>query len=418
MTTTQHQVFRGRTLTEARRAAFEALGGGAVFLTTREVRKPGFAGFLGSKEVEVVAEAPSSPPPRAVTPQPSPAAGNTGFRRNNEGLFATGAYQPSIPPADAPTANAPNQASVATLRTELRTELRALKAAVTQPERIPPDLMAELAALRVAVEEVAQEPRKGDRSAALLRSRGIEGPVATALARSMKRLEDGTPAHERLREALTEVVKVAPWPLAVEERTLIGLVGPTGVGKTTTIAKLAAHARMAKRSVTLIACDGFRVGAVEQLRRYAALLGADFATANTRDELAARIEAAETDLVLVDTAGRAPKPGGPESLLAADAFRRVSGAPLTRHVLLCLPAALRLQDATGMMRAFAPIAPTALAITKLDETAAPSGLVHGPFAAKLPVSVLCAGQRVPEHIAPATAGAILDLLAPRPGARA
>ena len=101
MTTTQHQVFRGRTLTEARRAAFEALGGGAVFLTTREVRKPGFAGFLGSKEIEVVAEAPSSPPPRAVTPQPSPAAGHTGFRRNNEGLFATGAYQPSIPPADA-----------------------------------------------------------------------------------------------------------------------------------------------------------------------------------------------------------------------------------------------------------------------------------------------------------------------------
>jgi hypothetical protein len=77
---------------------------------------------------------------------------------------------------------------VATLRTELRTELRALKAAVTQPERIPPDLLAELAALRVAVEEVAQEPRKGDRSAALLRSRGIEGPVATTLARSMKRL--------------------------------------------------------------------------------------------------------------------------------------------------------------------------------------------------------------------------------------
>ena len=415
-TTTQHQVFRGRTLTEARRAAFEALGGGAVLLTTREVRKPGFAGFLGSKEIEVVAEAPT----RVVTPPASPAVHPTPVPRRPEGIFALGAYRPSTAPTDAAatSATAP-AASVATLRTELRTELRALKAAVTQPERIPADLLAELAALRVAVEEVAQEPRKGDRVAALLRSRGIEGPVATLLTRSMKRHEDAGPLPERLREALTEVVKVAPWPLATEGRTLVGLVGPTGVGKTTTIAKLAAHARMAERSVTLIACDGFRVGAVEQLRRYATLLGAKFATANTRDELAHAIEATDTDLVLVDTAGRAPKLEGAEWFLSAESFRRSSvSAALTRHVLLCLPAALRMQDATGLVRAFTPVGPTALAITKLDETAAPSGLVHAPSAAKLPVSVLCAGQRVPEHIAPATAGAILDLLVPRNGARA
>ena len=62
------QVFRGRTLTEARRAAVQALGGGAVLLTTREVRSPGLAGLLGNREVEIVA-APPDPPP---TPPPGP----------------------------------------------------------------------------------------------------------------------------------------------------------------------------------------------------------------------------------------------------------------------------------------------------------------------------------------------------------
>jgi flagellar biosynthesis protein FlhF len=74
------------------------------------------------------------------------------------------------------------------------------------------------------------------------------------------------------------------------------------------------------------------------------------------------------------------------------------------------------QDAAAVAQSFAALEPTALAVTKLDETAAPSGLLHGPAASGLPVSVLCAGQRVPEHVAPATAGAILDYLVPRAGA--
>ena len=101
-------------------------------------------------------------------------------------------------------------------------------------------------------------------------------------------------------------------------------------------------------------------------------------------------------------------------MLATASFGR---RPFTRHVLLCLPAALRAQDATATVRAFAALEPTALVVTKLDETSTPSGLVHGTIASQLPVSVLCAGQSVPEHIAQATMTAILDQVMPRPAPR-
>ncbi len=413
------QVFRGRTLTEARRAAVQALGGGAVLLTTREVRLPGLAGLFGSTEVEVVATAP--------TPSTPPA---TPSRRANP-LFALSAYNPAEqPPSEPPPTHASASSSasssaaagpsVAALRNELRSELRALKAAVAAHERVPPALMAELAALRTALEEVALEPH-GDRAVALLRARGIEGPAATALARALRDTEDEGALPDRLREALAGMIRVAPWPLAGDGRALVALVGPTGVGKTTTIAKLAARARIERRSVTLIACDGFRVGALDQLRRYASLMDARFETAANREELTRCIEDADTDLVMVDTAGSPPKPGGVETLLEPEALARAAARhDLARHVILCVPASLRALDAAAVARAFGPLEPTALAVTKLDETASPAGLVHAPEATGLPVAVLCAGQRVPEHVAPATAGAILDHLVPRaaPGAGA
>jgi flagellar biosynthesis GTPase FlhF len=120
----------------------------------------------------------------------------------------------------------------------------------------------------------------------------------------------------------------------------------------------------------------------------------------------------------VDTAGSAPSPKGVESLLASAAFEALPGARgVTRQVLLCVPACLRAVDAAAVARAFGVTEPTALAVLKLDETRSPAGLLHASLAARLPVSVLCAGQRVPEHIAPATAAAVLDLLAPRNATR-
>jgi flagellar biosynthesis protein FlhF len=286
------------------------------------------------------------------------------------------------------------------LRAELRNEVRALRAHVSRMNGTA-ELGRELAAMRATLEEmrpVAAPAKRNDRVAAFLRLRGIDGQAAVRMAAHAK--ESADPDLEgKLRSALADVVPLAPWVDDFEGRRIIALVGPSGVGKTTTVAKLAARARVNGKSVALVSCDGYRVGAVDQLERYADLLGATFHVARTAAELATVLEEETADVVFVDTSGRPPTAATPEAALAA---RRKKGAPVPVEVLLCVPASIRPADAARVFGVFASLTPTAMCVTKLDETSAPSGLVHGPFAARLPLAVMCAGPRVPEDVSPAT----------------
>jgi flagellar biosynthesis protein FlhF len=392
------QTFRGRTLVEARKAAEAALGPDVVILTTRKVRRPGFIGFFGVADVEIAAA-----PPEREPPQPKPRA-----------LFTEAAYGATA---------SRNDADISTLRTEVRQELRSIQGAMARSSALPSSVENELASLRAAVDRLAEpELPRGGPVAKVLRDLGLEGKAAQLVVKALKE-SNGAPIEERLRDAVADLVRVAPWPLAGTGPELIALVGPSGVGKTTTAAKLAAHARIEQRkSVTFISCDVYRVGAFAQLERFASLLGAGIEIANDAAELRRKIEEADADLVIVDTAG-AIRHGndGPEAALGGLAARPVKVRPgaVARHrdTLLCLPASLRATDAERFATAFAAAGPTALVLTKLDETRSPVGLIHASVACKLPVSVLCFGQRVPEDVAPATTGAILDYLLPRGAAK-
>ena len=161
--------------------------------------------------------------------------------------------------------------------------------------------------------------------------------------------------------------------------------------------------------MTFVACDAYRVGAIEQLGGYARLMGANLVVPKTADELRGIIDGSSSDVLIVDTSGRPPMAGGVEVALAPTPGASSGRA---RHVLLCTTAALRAHDASRLARRFAVLGPTAMAITKIDETEEPVGIVHGPWATKLPVSVLCFGQRVPEDISPATPDALTDYVVP------
>jgi flagellar biosynthesis protein FlhF len=393
------QVFRGRNLLDARMVAMQALGSNAVVVTTRTIRRPGVMGFFGATDVEIAA---------AVEPVPETPSSRA------KGPFAQGAYAgaglPPLAGTDSP----------AVLRAELRNEMRTMKTLLGRPAAAPPeDLAAELAAMREAIEQLAPTSRKGDAIASLLRTSGIEGAAATAIAQLMRVKKDPpTEIGERFREAAAELVHVTAWPLLSTGRVVIVAVGSTGVGKTTTIAKLAAKAKADGKSVTLVSCDTFRVGATEQIARYAELLGSRFEVARDASELATVLGRVRTDVVLVDTSGRPPTANAPERLLAAGSFRTDAACQgYLRHVLLCMPASIRAVDAARLAKAFSMANPTAIAVTKLDETDVPSGIVHAAFFAKLPISVVCMGQRVPEDIAPATVGGLLDALTRKRDAR-
>lgn len=278
--------------------------------------------------------------------------------------------------------------------------------------------------------QLAAAPKR-DKVSAWVRGIGVEGGVATRFSALLKGAE-GTPA-EKLRAAVGELVETSPfWANGEAEPAarVVAVVGPSGVGKTTTLAKLAARARIDGKTVALVSCDGFRVGAVDQLERYAELLSAELYVARspvelaeTLDDLMERPEGAP-DVVFVDTSGRPPTNHSPEHALAGWIARAQKDAAAddrpspTLEVLLCMAASTRANDAIRVVQIFAPVSPTGVVVTKTDETQAPSGLLHAPWAAKKPLVCICHGPRVPEDVTDASPDAVathLESAEPMPG---
>ncbi|MEZ4836930.1 MAG: hypothetical protein R2873_33875 [Caldilineaceae bacterium] len=173
------------------------------------------------------------------------------------------------------------------------------------------------------------------------------------------------------------------------------LVGPTGVGKTTTLAKLAARYSIHHRlPVALITADTFRIGAVGQLRTYSDLMRAPLEIAYTPQELADHVARHQDKAVIfVDTPGRSPT--DTEQLEILRSFVSVLPNP---HLQIAIAAGTLLGDARRIVERFSVTKPSGLLFTKLDETT-----VMGPACAllaqtQLPLSYVTTGQRVPEDI--------------------
>lgn len=178
-------------------------------------------------------------------------------------------------------------------------------------------------------------------------------------------------------------------------RLIAALVGPTGVGKTTTIAKLAASIRLAHTSrVGLITVDTFRIGAVDQLKTYAELMSAPLRVVASPDEMRlALAELSDCDTVLIDTAGSSPRDAA-----RLDELNEVLSAAQPDEVLLLLSAASGARAIQGNFDQFAPLGATSIVLTKLDETFGAGSVWTALQKITLPVSYLTTGQNVPDDI--------------------
>lgn len=188
---------------------------------------------------------------------------------------------------------------------------------------------------------------------------------------------------------------------------IITVIGSTGSGKTTTLVKLASqHVLERKRSVAFITLDHFRIGAEEQLRKYADILQVPCELATDTMHLRRLIERfKETDLILIDTTGRSPQD--------LDGLKRIQQSleaigPAWRA--LCLPAALHGADLGHMMAQFALVGYNRLIMTKLDEAASFGALFNATYRSRVPLAYFTTGQRVPEDIEVASCERILDCL--------
>jgi flagellar biosynthesis protein FlhF len=177
---------------------------------------------------------------------------------------------------------------------------------------------------------------------------------------------------------------------------ITALVGPTGAGKTTTIAKLAARWCLAhgSKDLALVSTDAYRIGAREQLMTYARILDAPMYTANSGNELRRLlVRLSAKKLVLIDTAGMGPRDVRLNEQLAA-----LKLGAAKAQVLLALPAHGEGQALEEIVRAFAGVSPQACVLTKVDEAASLGGVLSASIRHKLKIAYLCNGQRVPEDL--------------------
>ncbi len=178
----------------------------------------------------------------------------------------------------------------------------------------------------------------------------------------------------------------------------IALIGPTGVGKTTTVAKLAATYKLRYGvSVGLVTIDTYRIAAVEQLRTYASIIGLPIQVVNTPDEMRRAIdELRECDAVFIDTAGRSQNDAG--RLGELDAFIKAA-EPDETHLVLSSTASVN--TLTRIAERFMPLGPDRCMLTKLDEAVTFGVIVGLCRRVGLPLSFVTTGQEVPDHIEPA-----------------
>lgn len=349
------------TFAEALTQARHELGPDAMIVESKKVKVGGFLGFFQRQVTELTMAIDTVTPPPGATPAPSAPA--------------------PVPPAPA---HAPAPAGNLT---NLEKEVSALRTMLTRmSERgLGPAPMPQLHGFaRKAYEELVE--------------RGVDETAAVDIGQKLARA-DGEDIRRVLQAELKQLLgPAAPIEVTAGQRRVVALIGPTGVGKTTTLAKLAAHFTLERGlKVGLMTADTFRIAAIEQLRTYADILGVELHAVDTPADVARALrDTAECDLVLVDTGGRNHKDAKRmQELKEILAVLR----PDETHLVFALTA--NPKDCMEALDYYLPLGVNRLTFTKLDEASSPGLMVNLRMRCNQPLGYVTHGQSVPEDITPA-----------------
>lgn len=219
---------------------------------------------------------------------------------------------------------------------------------------------------------------------------------------TLDRAPDDPPEYGLLRKKLFNLIVAsipAPSPLRLEKdkRKIVVVIGPTGSGKTTTIAKLSSYFKlMESRKVALLSIDCHRIGAEAHLKTYADILDIPFYPLyNERDLQLTIDQLTDYELIFVDTTGRSPND---KQGLAIMEKRLSAVPPAEREVYLILSATTRTEDLYLILEKYSIFKPNKLIFTKIDETAALGNLFNLKMRTDIPMAYFTTGQKVPEDI--------------------
>jgi flagellar biosynthesis protein FlhF len=373
--------FEAQDMTEALRLIKQELGPEAVILSVRDVKKEsGVFGFLRKQGVEVTA-ATDTPYPRTKTdsfPKKEPVL------RDYQSIQSSSKYL----------------GETASLLSSLGEEIRELKKMIEpliRRNRIPQT--SSLGLLTLHQQMLAQ---------------GVEEGIALELIGEVNRIvrSKKIPENGELKSCLIHILEklvITAGPIKFEQgiQKIVAFVGPTGVGKTTTIAKLAAEEVLQKkRRVALISLDTYRIAAIEQLRIYAKIIGIPIEVASTPKELETHLKKLrDRDLILIDTAGRSQRNGYQVNELKSF-FDKIS--PLEIH--LVLSNTTKEEDLIETFERFKKIPIHRLIFTKLDESITYGSILNQLLRTKKPLSYFTNGQKVPDDIEIATPEKVVSLI--------
>jgi len=262
----------------------------------------------------------------------------------------------------------------------------------------------ELATMRNLLEKVlCKDPSEAGTSPIL--DLFINNDIETHIAKQiLKKINvdntSASPVTSELKELIIKQIQdkvqgIEGIEVPVVGRKIVAFIGPTGVGKTTTIAKLAAKfAIQDKYNVALITADTYRVSAVEQLKTYSDIMGIPIHVVYTGDELKRVLDnSLDRQLILIDTAGRSPH--NSDQLEELENFLQIDD---TIEKYLVLSATTKYKDALDIVKKFSTCSLDKVIFTKLDEARNIGTIVNLLYQIPIPLSYVTNGQSVPDDI--------------------
>jgi flagellar biosynthesis protein FlhF len=389
----------GEVLAEVKRD----LGRDAVILHMRRSRKGGLWGLWGQNVWEVTASGSVNVPRRiargSYVPEPRAEEGvATGGPAGKTPVLAPAAGEDETP-GEHPPAETP----------------RVLTGQVANIHRMVEVLLARTATEGGQESAIPAELQEFQRH---LVAQNVREQTVSEFLRQLcmdltgQQLGDRKLVREALRKMVASRIRTAGdevegGPARSGRARLIALIGPTGVGKTTTIAKLAANYKLrGKKKVGLITIDTYRIAAVDQLRTYADIIEVPLKAVLTTGELHEAVRAMrDLDVVLIDTAGRSQN-----NRLRLNQLRSFLNAVRPEEVHLVVSATGNQTCTRRVLDCFLPLGANRLIVSKLDEAGTFGVFLNVSSAAGRPISYVTTGQDVPDDICPADADALAECI--------
>jgi flagellar biosynthesis protein FlhF len=383
--------FTASSVQEATELMRRDFGGEAIILNTRQVHQGGMLNFFGKNVIEITAAVDDKPvvsrgpiPGGGVKAAPRMTPATVSAESTVEGLRKVAEQFGQKTFSDR---NAGNQyASLAEFAT-LRGDLDGIKS-----------VMEEIAA-HFKYSRMPALPQNFQNGYTRLVEQGVDARLAADIAQRVFQelsFRNDTEQESVDRAICAEIRSLLPRiPPSTEKARVIALVGPTGVGKTTTIAKLAAISKLLSGAdVALISADTYRIGAIEQLRTFAAIADIPIEVVYKPAEFGTALRKfREKDFIFIDTVGRSQRMKKDLQELS-----RTVEAAKADEVHLVMSASTSAPLLEEVVHRFKVTKPSRLVFTKLDETGACGNLLTVAVKSGLPISYVTTGQTVPDDI--------------------